>query len=132
MEKKTKDLLVFGYGLGLISLVFAAGGILKHGVRVTSFIFLGCSIIFTFVTAYNKEALKPAYLGWMKIAHCIGTVVTFIILTLVFFLVFTPLGLLFRLMGKDFLSRRFDPNAKTYWEQRSRVLFDKQRYQKQF
>ncbi len=132
MEKKKKDLLVFGYGLGFIAAVFAVGGIIKHGVQGASIILLCWSIIFAVGTTFNWPALKPAYYIWMKVAHIISTIVTSIILTAVFFLVFTPVGLFFRLIGKDYLRRRFDPNALTYWEQRSRVSFDKKRYQQQY
>ena len=37
------------------------------------------------------------------------------VLLLVFFLVLTPLGILLRALGKDYLSTRTDPGATTYW-----------------
>jgi hypothetical protein len=36
-------------------------------------------------------------------------------LTLVFFLVFTPIGLISRALGKDFLYRGCDPKTPSYW-----------------
>jgi len=45
----------------------------------------------------------------------IGLVVSLTIMALFYFAIITPLGLLFRLMGRDSMCRRFDAKAKTYW-----------------
>jgi hypothetical protein len=45
----------------------------------------------------------------------IGLVVSFVLLSLFYFLLITPVGLFFRLMGRDPLKRRFDAKARTYW-----------------
>jgi hypothetical protein len=37
------------------------------------------------------------------------------VLLLVFYLVLTPVGILLRALGKDYLSTRTDPGATTYW-----------------
>ncbi len=34
---------------------------------------------------------------------------------ILFYLIFTPVGLIVRLIGRDALQRRFDGQAKTYW-----------------
>lgn len=38
-----------------------------------------------------------------------------VVLFLLFFLVLTPLGILLRALGKDYLALRKEPNATTYW-----------------
>jgi ABC-type uncharacterized transport system permease subunit len=58
---------------------------------------------------------RPIYLGWMYAAYPIGWAVSHIVLAIAFFLVFTPVGLLMRLLGRDPLARQFDPSASTYW-----------------
>ena len=45
----------------------------------------------------------------------LGFVVSHVILTLFFFLVITPVGLVARLLGKDFLSLKLDRETQTYW-----------------
>jgi hypothetical protein len=45
--------------------------------------------------------------------------------------VFTPIGLFFRLIGRDPLHRRFQPEADTYWVGR-RPATDVRRYFRQF
>lgn len=59
--------------------------------------------------------LSPVYRVWMKIGMVLGWINTRIILGLIFYSVFTPLGLFRRLVLKrDALQRHFDPEAETY------------------
>ena len=55
------------------------------------------------------------YRGWMFAALPIGWTVSHLILGLVFYLVFTPIGLALRMSGTDPMSRGFDRSASTYW-----------------
>jgi len=59
--------------------------------------------------------LRPVERVWMKVARVMGWVMTRVILTLVFFLVFTPIGLGMRLFGRDPLSLSIDRRAASYW-----------------
>ena len=64
------------------------------------------------------SALRPVYRVWMLLAFALGFVMTRAILTLAFVLVFVPVGLLFRAIGRDVLHQRPDPGAETYWIER--------------
>lgn len=68
--------------------------------------------------AIFPRSLKYVYIVWMGLAFCLGLVVSTILLTLFFYLVFTPMGLLARLAGKDFLSRKIEPARDSYWIRR--------------
>jgi hypothetical protein len=66
---------------------------------------------------------------WMKFAHVLGTVNGFLFLSILFFLVLTPLGVVLRLFGRDELRRR-GPLPATGWEpyparNRDRAHFEK-------
>ena len=58
---------------------------------------------------------KWLYLGWMYAAFPIGWTISHVVLALVYYLVFTPIGLIMRLLGHDPLHRKFDRQATTYW-----------------
>jgi hypothetical protein len=58
--------------------------------------------------------LAPVYRGWMKFGHFMGRVNSTIILTVVFFIIFTPVGLIMRIIHRDVLKRTFEKEAKTY------------------
>jgi hypothetical protein len=57
----------------------------------------------------------PMYRAWMYAIYPIGFAVSHALLAATFYLVFTPLGLLMRLVGYDPLRRPFEPDANTYW-----------------
>jgi hypothetical protein len=60
--------------------------------------------------------LKPVYLAAMVAAFPIGWVVSRVVLALVYYGVFTPVGLVFRLIGRDPLELREPKSADTYWK----------------
>ncbi len=62
------------------------------------------------------KVLRPMYLVWMGLAVVLGFVMTRVLLTVVFVLVMVPIGLVLRLIGKDLLDRRPDPQAASYWK----------------
>ena len=63
--------------------------------------------------------LRPLYLPWMALALALGFVMTRVLLTAVFILVVTPIGLLMRLARRDPMHRRPDPEADSYWIRRT-------------
>jgi hypothetical protein len=59
--------------------------------------------------------LKPVYTGWMKFGLFMGTyIMTPLIMAIVFFTLFMPMGLMIRLFGKDLLGRKLDSKADSY------------------
>ena len=65
------------------------------------------------------NALAGVYRVWMAAGIVMGFVMTRVILAAAFFLVFTPVGLLFRLLRRDLLEQRPDPDAASYWIRRT-------------
>lgn len=64
--------------------------------------------------------VQPQWLRWVYIAmnvvaFPIGWVVSHLILFVVFYLFFVPLGIILKLIGRDALHRKPDTDAKTYW-----------------
>ncbi len=60
--------------------------------------------------------MRPVFLGMSLATWPIGWVVSNLTLALLYYGVFTPIALLFRLIGRDTMRRRFDRDAETYWE----------------
>ena len=59
--------------------------------------------------------LAPVERAWMAFAGVLQRITTILILTLTYYVLVTPLGLLVRLLGKDLLGRRPDPEIESYW-----------------
>ncbi len=74
--------------------------------------------------------LKPVFVGWTIAVFPIGFVMSYLILLCLYFLVFTPVGILLRLSGKDPLRLR-SPQSQTCWLDRGKEA-DRRRYFRQF
>jgi len=72
-------------------------------------------LLFLLAALRFPSALAPLNRLWFKLGLLLHRVVSPIALGIMFFLVFTPMGLLMRAMGKDPLRLRRDANAQTYW-----------------
>ena len=59
-------------------------------------------------------ALKPIYQGCMRFGLLMSKITTPLIMGLVFYLVITPMGLIMRLSGKDYMARRLHEKVESY------------------
>lgn len=69
---------------------------------------------FASVALVYPPLLSPAYKLWMKIGVVLGWINTRIILGIVFFVLFAPVSLIFRIFSHDPMQRKLDNSAKTY------------------
>ena len=60
--------------------------------------------------------LRPVFIGLMLVALPIGLVVSELAMALIYFGVFLPIGVCFRVMKRDSLSRSLDRNSPSYWQ----------------
>jgi len=129
---KTGDRDLRKFGL-LVGSVFAALGLLllwRHKPHSPYFLWPGMTIFV--VGAILPRALKWIYIAWMSTAFVLGFVMAHVILTLFFFLVITPLGLLARWFGQDFLCLKLDRGATSYWLPRKTKSETAKNYERQF
>lgn len=73
----------------------------------------------------------PVHVAWHGLIAVLDWVVVTVALALVYFLVFTPVGLVLRLTGRRPILRRPDPALSTYWKPAEKVI-DLQRYRRPF
>ncbi|MCL5038022.1 MAG: SxtJ family membrane protein [Chloroflexi bacterium] len=76
--------------------------------------------------------LGPVRSGWMAFAHFIGTIMTSVIMFIMFYLVVTPIAIVYRLFNHDPLKLKFDPGTKSYWIKREHAGIEPSRYKHQF
>src|SRR3954454_5391729 len=79
----------------------------------------------------RPRLLRPVYVAWMILAFPIGWAVSQLILAILFFGLFTPIGLVFRIISRDPLHRARRPALETYWTPKATPA-DPRRYFKQF
>ena len=126
-----KELRTFGLSLGVVCLLWA--GILWWRGQASAVPWLlAASPILILLGLVAPIALRPIHWVWMPVARGIARVLTWLVLTLAFYLVFAPFGIVMRMLGKDPLHRRFEPDAATYWETRNDGPFEADRLTKQY
>ncbi len=119
---------------GAIALIFfgslsAVGFWLAKPLPAYLFLFLS-TVAAGFILLPVKMA--PVYMGWMKTARLIGSTVTLLMLTVIFYLVITPSALIKRILGGRPLPIRPDKKASTYWVTRTEPAQPIERYYKRF
>lgn len=75
---------------------------------------IGLGGLLTALGAILPQVLAPIHKGWMKIGHILGWINTRILLGIVFYGLVTPIGMVFRLMGKDPMQQMFVKDTTTY------------------
>jgi hypothetical protein len=113
-----KEWLVFSFGLGSARTLVAGA-------------FAGLGVLSGLFSLVAPRANKPIFLGLTLLSYPIGFVLSYVIMGFLFFGLIMPLGLVFRLIGKDPLNRRFDRAAATYWSD-PRPRRGKESYFRQF
>ncbi len=130
IKSEKKDLRNFGITFGII--LGLLGGLLWWKGKDSATVFMILSCAFFFLGFVLPGVLKPLQKTWMAFAVVLGFFMTKVILSILFYLAFTTIGLGGRLMGKKFLDLKMDKSEKSYWIKRKSRSFNKQDYEKQF
>jgi NADH:ubiquinone oxidoreductase subunit 5 (subunit L)/multisubunit Na+/H+ antiporter MnhA subunit len=85
--------------------------------------------VLSLLAAVAPSLLHPVYRGWMRVGEVLGWINTRILLTLVFFLVVTPIGLLMRLFGRSPITTA---RCDSYWTDVEPHSYGDRHVEKQF
>ena len=109
----TKRLRSFGLIVGSIFTLIGVWPAVWRGqhLRLWSLVLGGVLIALALVW---PRSLTQVYRLWMTVGEVLGWINTRIILGVLFYLVFTPLGWCMRLRGKDPMQRTWAPEAESY------------------
>ena len=124
------DLRSFGVTIGIILLLIA--GFLFYKDKELFQIFLYIAGTFIGFGLIIPIILKPIYIVWMVFAVFLGWFMTRVILSLLFYVIITPIGLIMRTFGKDFLDVKKESVQGSYWNKRDSNVEQNQNYEKQF
>lgn len=107
----------FGFFFTFVFVV--ASAYFYYSADVTwAYLSIAASSIFLLVTLVKSDALLPLNKLWMRFGHLLGTIVSPIVLGIVFFGLFTPIAILMRLNGRDELRLKFSEKP-SHWIRRS-------------
>ena len=109
------------FGL-LFFIVFLIIGLwpLKNGLEL-NYIFIGISIIFLILGLMNSKILTPLNKIWVKFGELLGRIIAPIVMALVYFFILTPISLIMRIFGKDFLNLK-SSKENSYWIKREKNI----------
>ena len=128
MDKEKRDIRIVFI---IFSAIFAVVA-WRHYPSILSYVLMGLTLLILPIVAFSPIILRPVFKLWLKVAHAIGWFNTQLLLSIVFILIFTPTGLVMRLLQKDLMKRKMLAE-KTYWEPYElEGLKDKSRYERQF
>jgi hypothetical protein len=131
LKTDPRTLRHFGVGVGAVLMLIGLGCWLA--ARKPSWPYVAApGLALTVLGVVRPTCLRAVYRGWMTLGLVLGAIVSTVLLTVVFYLVATPLGLLARCLGRDFLSRKRDAQAATYWRPRPKPAPPPERYEQQF
>ena len=106
----------FGIVFFIFFLIIALYPLLNNqNIRLWSLII---SIVFLILGLLNSDFLKPLNKIWFRFGLLLGKVVSPLIMSIIFFLVVTPIGIFMKVLGKDLINLKFN-NKKTYWIEKS-------------
>jgi hypothetical protein len=94
--------------------------------------FMGISLAFLAIALAYPILLAPLNRLWLKFGALLHVITSPIILGVMFYLVIAPIGLLMRLLNKDLLRLKLDPDASSYWIRREPPGPDKNSLHRQF
>ena len=119
-----------GLTVGVVLLIISM--LLWYLDKLTFIYFSTIGGLFVILAVIAIPVLRPFHKLWMMLALLMGFVMSRVILTLLYYLVLTPIGLFAKIVGKKFMPLGFDKNASSYWEKRENMVKQQIDYERQF
>ena len=89
----------------------------QEDLRLWAFVL---ALIFFVLGILNSKFLTPLNKLWMKFGIFLGSIISPVVMGVVFFIVVTPVGLIMRFLGKDLLRINKSKFVSTYWISREK------------
>lgn len=114
-----RDLRNFGFGMTLFCGVI--GGLIwwKGHAPSAYGLWSAAFLVFLAPALLMPARLRPVFRVWMKIAGVMSWIISNTMLCAIFYLVFTAVSLIQKLIGRDLLALKFPGNQDSYWIDRS-------------
>ena len=107
------------------------GVALGSAARPTAYVLWGLGLLSGAFSLLKPAANRPLFVLLGVVTFPIGWVLSHVVLAVLFYGLLTPIALFFRLIGRDPLTRRWEPEQKSYWVDLPEA-FDKKDYFRQF
>ncbi len=110
---KTSSPRAFGLTFSVVFILIGFWPLISHTApRIWS---LGLAALLVTVSTLRPQVLALPNHYWLKLGFLLNKIVSPVILSSIYFIVFAPVGLVLKLFGKDLLALSLDRKVKTYW-----------------
>ena len=130
IKESKKDLRKFGLTVGGVIVLISV--LLFYFAKSSAIYFAVVGVFLVLAGLIYPRILKTLNKVWMGLAITLGFIMSRVILTILFYLVLTPISFIARIFGKKFMILKYDKSAKTYWEERSIIQKKPIDYERQF
>ncbi|MBD1141551.1 hypothetical protein IDH31_00180 [Pelagibacterales bacterium SAG-MED32] len=116
VNNNTKNFgIVFSIFFFLLSLyLFYSKSDIYYSLITLSAVFLMISFTYPNLFYYPNKF-------WMSFGYLIGSITTPILLSIIYFILIFPIGMLLRLFNKDVLDKKINQNDKTFWKSSAKL-----------
>lgn len=129
-EKSKLEFRKFGYTLGVfllgLGLIFSLLSYQSASVVIVA------GVILLVLGLLLPIFLRPFYIIWMSFAIVMGFIMTRLILTVIYYFVFFPVAMLMRVLRKELLEQKLDPESESYWRLRESKPYDPKQSENQY
>ena len=129
LDRSPRALRKFGFTMSIVLAIVAAFTFRRW--PIAALVLVSAAAFLAIAAQFLPTTLAGFHRVWIKLSLALGWVMTRVILTLVFFLVVTPVGLVQRLAGKRAFDVAFRTSENTYWKPRQ-TPFERAAYERQF
>jgi len=106
-SNRSFGLVFFAFFLIIAIYPLTTGGNLKYWSIILSLVFLILGLL-------KSSILSPLNKLWFKFGLLLGSIISPIVMGIIFFIVITPISLIMKILGKDLLNLNKNKN-NSYW-----------------
>jgi hypothetical protein len=130
IKSATPELREFGATMAAILIVLGDIALLRG--RAIALYLVGSGAALGVLGLAAPAVLRPLQKVWMGLGIVLGFFVSRVILSILFYIIITPIGLMMKLAGKDLLDERIDERRASYWRNRALEVRSKESYENQY
>lgn len=113
-----RDLAWFGLALTLFFGVVGGIVLWRTGSLLAAQILWGIGVTVGVLYYAVPPLRRPVFVGWSILTYPLGWLLSYLVMAVIYYLLVTPIGWVLRLVRRDPMERRFDPDASSYWVER--------------
>ncbi len=122
----------FACVFAIISLIVAGMMLYKGRPLLWPGVWTGVALVLVALGYGAPALLHPLWKGWMKVAHYLSVVMTFIIIGAAWTIVLMPISMLLRVLRIKVMDTTYKKPVASYWEDRDAKYHDFKLLERQF